>query len=160
MPLVLADIILLLFLPPTKNRFMEEKSFGIIPVQKAKGKWQVFLIKSRRSGHWGFPKGKPNPGETPADSAIRELKEETGLALERFLTKEPLLEQYEYFFKGKSIAKTVYYFPAIVHGRIRLQSKEVVEGNWFPIQEAVAKITYPGTRQLCEMLYKILAHVN
>lgn len=129
-----------------------EESFGILPLIKEKGRWMIFLIKSRNSGYWGFPKGKPNPGETPKESAIRELKEETGLDVERFLTDEPLTESYEYSFKGKQIKKTVYYFPALVSGSIRLQAEEVRAGKWLLLDQAVSELTYEETQRLCQLL--------
>ena len=43
---------------------------------------KIVLIQARRKPNpklWNFPGGKKNPGETPLDTALRELKEETGL---------------------------------------------------------------------------------
>ena len=39
------------------------------------------LVKGRKSGKWGFPKGHMELGETERETAIRELKEETGISL-------------------------------------------------------------------------------
>lgn len=136
-----------------------EKSFGILPLKKEGEQWQIFLIKSRNGGYWGFPKGKPHAGETPKDSAARELKEETGLDLERFLTEEPLLESYEYSFKGKRVAKTVYYFPALVRGSIRLQAEEIRAGKWMPLDQAASQLTYEETQRLLQLLLEVLQHV-
>lgn len=138
-----------------------EESFGILPVKKKGRKgWQVFLIQNRNNGHWGFPKGKANSGESRKDSAIRELKEETGLSIVEFLSDEPFLDHYEYIRGGNRIAKTVYYFPALVQGNIRLQSKEVHAGNWLPIDQAINKLTYQGAKQLCQKLEEILKNVD
>ena len=42
-------------------------------------------------GHWDLPGGGAEPGETPADCALREVFEETGLALspDRLVRAEP-----------------------------------------------------------------------
>lgn len=135
-----------------------EESFGILPLRKEKGSWMIFLIKSRSGGYWGFPKGKPNPGETPKESAIRELKEETGLDVDKFLADEPLTESYQYSFKGKQIVKTVYYFPALVSGSIRLQPEEVRAGKWLPLGKAVLELTYEETQRLCQLLLDSIPH--
>lgn len=137
-----------------------EESFGILPVKRKGGGWQIFLIQNRNNGHWGFPKGKPNSGESPKDSAMRELKEETGLLVVEFLTEEPFLDHYEYMRGRNRIAKTVYYFPALVQGNIRLQAKEVHAGNWLPIDQAINKLTYQGAKQICQKLLEILHHVD
>ena len=43
------------------------------------GGLEVALVKRRRRGDWGFPKGSPLPGEPLDDAARRELFEETGI---------------------------------------------------------------------------------
>jgi bis(5'-nucleosidyl)-tetraphosphatase len=72
------------------------ESFGIVPFLKEEGGWKVLLILHREGNHWGFPKGKANPGETPLEAATRELKEETGLSVIQILREEPLAEQYQF----------------------------------------------------------------
>ncbi len=58
---------------PTRKR-----SFGIIPVAFPEGGAPEFLIL-RAYDKWDFPKGGAEPGETPLESARRELAEETGI---------------------------------------------------------------------------------
>jgi 8-oxo-dGTP pyrophosphatase MutT (NUDIX family) len=40
---------------------------------------QFLIISSKSDGHWGFPKGHVEEGESVEKTAIREVKEETGL---------------------------------------------------------------------------------
>jgi len=40
---------------------------------------QVALIKMRKYGVWGFPKGRINENESPLDATKREVEEETGI---------------------------------------------------------------------------------
>lgn len=42
---------------------------------------RVFLAHATDTTHWDIPKGQGEPGETPADAALRELREETGIEL-------------------------------------------------------------------------------
>ena len=39
---------------------------------------RLFLLIQHQAGHWAFPKGHANPGESPAETARREFAEETG----------------------------------------------------------------------------------
>ncbi|TFY97414.1 NUDIX hydrolase [Ramlibacter rhizophilus] len=42
---------------------------------------QVLLAHASGLRHWDIPKGLPDPGESPREAALRELREETGVAL-------------------------------------------------------------------------------
>ena len=58
-----------------------EKSCGAVVLRKNQGRLQVLLIKHINGGHWAFPKGHVEPGETEEQTALREIKEETGLSV-------------------------------------------------------------------------------
>jgi phosphohistidine phosphatase len=44
-----------------------------------RGKLEFCLITSLRKGNWAFPKGIIDPGDTPAETALKEAREEAGL---------------------------------------------------------------------------------
>ncbi|QTO44773.1 NUDIX hydrolase [Burkholderia latens] len=46
------------------------------------GAGRVFLAHATDTTHWDIPKGQGEPGETPAEAALRELREETGIELD------------------------------------------------------------------------------
>lgn len=56
-----------------------EKSCGAIVYRKHHGNTEILLVRHLKSGHWSFPKGHMEAGETEEDTARREIKEETGL---------------------------------------------------------------------------------
>jgi 8-oxo-(d)GTP phosphatase len=51
---------------------------GVVFRQSPKGKLRILLVHRPRYDDWGLPKGKANKGETPEETAIREVLEETG----------------------------------------------------------------------------------
>ena len=54
-------------------------SVGVVPLREGAEGWEVFVIQQKNADHWGFPKGHPFDGESPKETAARELEEETGV---------------------------------------------------------------------------------
>jgi bis(5'-nucleosidyl)-tetraphosphatase len=133
------------------------ESFGIVPLQKEQGVWKVLVILHSEGNHWGFPKGRADPNETPLESATRELKEETGLTVEDVLLDKPLSEQYQFMRKREFVVKTVQYFPAIVSGDLKLQQEEIRDAKWLTPQEALKQLSFREARHI---LREILRHLN
>lgn len=133
------------------------ESFGIVPFRKEEGAWKVLLILHREGNHWGFPKGKANPGESPLESATRELKEETGLIVSEVLRKEPLKEQYQFRRKKQFILKIVQYFPAFVEGSLNLQEEEIRDAVWVTVPDAMKKLSFKEARHI---LQEFVRHLN
>ena len=56
-----------------------EKSCGALVYRRNREQIELLLIKNRYGGHWSFPKGHVEGRETEVQTALREVKEETGL---------------------------------------------------------------------------------
>jgi bis(5'-nucleosidyl)-tetraphosphatase len=132
------------------------ESFGIVPFAYEMGAWKVLLILHREGNHWGFPKGKANPNESPLDSATRELKEETGLTVARILPIGPLSEQYQFRRKKQPIIKSVQYFPALVEGELKPQHEEIREARWLSISDAMQQLTFKEARHILHEFWRVL----
>lgn len=132
-----------------KNKeIQEEESFGVIPLKKKEGEWLVFLIQHKEGGHWGFPKGRKEPEETPQQAAFRELKEETGLCIRRLLLEEPFIETYQFYRQYKLTRKQATYFLVEVEGAVQLQKTEISAGEWLSFSEALPIFTFPESKQI------------
>ena len=127
----------------------DDYSYGILPLRQIKGEWQILLIKHLK-GHWAFPKGHADPDEKPIEAAMRELKEETGLIISRFLERAPFQESYVFRSGQLSIHKTVIYFAAEVEGDIMLQEEEIEDYKWLSVRSAHKYLTFPEARRVCE----------
>lgn len=134
---------------------VQEASFGIIPLRKVSGIWQVLLVQLH-AGHWGFPKGHANPNESPIQTATREMQEETNLKIVKMLSDTSFQESYHFKAKGKLIDKTVTYFIAEVEGDVVLQSIEVAASKWVPLDEAEKHITFPEAKNVCRKVLEIM----
>ena len=133
----------------------KEASYGVIPIRKKNGVWQVLVIKHQSGDHWSFPKGHAIEGETPKEAAVRELKEETGLSVKRFLSEEPLEECYIFERGDRPINKKVTYFLGEINGEVYLQEEEISGGKWVPLYEADAHVTYEESKSICLRLMEI-----
>jgi 8-oxo-dGTP pyrophosphatase MutT (NUDIX family) len=134
---------------------LEETSYGIIPLRFFEGNWQVLLIQHKTGSYWSFPKGHGERHESPKETAIRELHEETGLEVVRFLKEETLKKHYQFAASRGFVSKTVVYFIAEVKGEIKLQRNEVMNSKWLLLQNAVDQLTFPQAKQLFTSFLKI-----
>lgn len=85
-----------------------EKSCGAIVYRKSHGNTEILLIKHINSGHWSFPKGHMENGETEIETAIREIKEETSVNV----MIDPTFRETVSYFPKRDTQKTVVYFIA------------------------------------------------
>lgn len=137
----------------------KENSYGIVPVRLCNKQWEVLLIQ-HHSGHWAFPKGHTEPGETPLETAERELLEETGLRVDNYLSTEAFSEHYFFRHQHELISKQVDYFIALVLGNIVLQEDEIQDSQWLSLEYAVNRMTFKEGKLLCLQTQKILESIN
>ena len=125
-----------------------DEAFGIIPVwRRADG--DRYLLIQHWAGHWGFPKGHADPGETSIATARREFEEETGIQTYEVLEQVSFTERYTFTRDRQPIEKTVTYFPAFVHSTaVTCQVKEIKAYAWVTLETALQKITFNQARQL------------
>lgn len=96
---------------------------------------------------WSLPKGHIEEGETPAEAAIREVAEETGINSE--ISRELGVIDFWFMAGGKRIHKTVHhYLFKEVGGTLTPQESEVDEARWFPLEEIVELLAYPDEKKL------------
>ena len=123
-----------------------ERSCGAVVYARSWQGLRFALIRSA-SGNWGLPKGHMEEGETEQETALREVKEETGLTVtlnSRFRTIEehPLgrsgrLKEVAYFL-GQSALKTA---------KPR-DTKEIRSVEWVSYRKAMRLLAFPGDRRV------------
>lgn len=127
-------------------------SYGIIPIRRAEKEWEVLLIhqysRIGNNTYWVLPKGHPEANETPQQTALRELKEETGLVPETVIDGPTFELQYSFEYEGVRINKTVVFFIGIIatDSEITLDPEEVKEAGWYSLDEALKRIDYQDTK--------------
>ncbi|MBF0254073.1 MAG: NUDIX domain-containing protein [Candidatus Omnitrophica bacterium] len=136
---------------------MRDRSYGIIPYSGETTGRQYLLIR-HRAGHWGFPKGHAEDGETPRQAAVREFEEETGLCEYRLLPGAKFEERYDFDKKGRRVRKTVTYFLAEVRGgTVRVQEDEIADHAWLTYESAGSRITFSECRRVLDEAHGYLS---
>lgn len=123
-----------------------EFSAGGVAVRRFRGRPFVAVITTFK-GALALPKGHPLAGESAADAAIREVREEAGVATRLV---EPLDDvRYWYVRDGRRRFKIVRFFLLSYRsGRVSDHDDEVASAAWLPLADAPARLTYPGERDV------------
>ena len=128
----------------------EEVSAGGVVVSDGR---VVVIVPTRRAANGSkvlaLPKGHVDAGETPAQAAQREVREEAGVEA---TVVGPLGEvRYWYQRQGRRIPKLVTFFLFdYVGGDVADHDDEVEEARWVPLDQAARELTYKGEREMVE----------
>ena len=110
---------------------------GVLIREGAEGPEVVLASRRTRRGElvWGLPKGLVEPGESPEDTAVREVQEETG---HKGTVRGPIGDvSYWFVWEGTRIRKTVHFFLMDDSGDAPgPRDQEMEEVRWFPLDEA------------------------
>jgi 8-oxo-dGTP pyrophosphatase MutT (NUDIX family) len=132
-----------------------EFSAGAVVVRRLRGRWWLAAIRpgGKREGTWALPKGNLGRGESPEETALREVTEETGL---EGVSQGKLGDvRYVYTRGGNRIFKVVsFYLVRYRRGRIddvpAHFRHEVAEARWIPLDEAPRLLAYGGEREMAK----------
>lgn len=145
-----------------------EFSAGGVVYQKdpstSSGQEGIKILVAKHSQHhgWVFPKGligDKTEGESKETTAVREVKEETGVEA---VIETPLASvTYWYVFEGQRIKKTVYYF--VMHatgGDITQHDFEMENVEWIRPEEVEKRLTYSSDKKVWQEARKIIFAPN
>lgn len=107
---------------------LNEKSCGAVIYRRKSGNLEFLLVKNRRGGNWGFPKGHVERGEGEFDTAHREVLEETGLDIS---ITEGFRALSEYHPRGRIFKQVVFFLAEMPEGgEITPQQAEIDRFIW------------------------------
>ena len=126
---------------------LHEKSCGAIVYRRFHGNIEILLIKHVNSGHWSFPKGHVELGETEEATALREIREETGISA-RLLEGFRIEEQYPLPNKSGVIKQVIYFLAEFTDQEIVYQKEELKAACLLPYEEAANRLTFEETKHI------------
>jgi 8-oxo-dGTP diphosphatase len=111
---------------------------------------EIAVIHRPKYDDWTMPKGKPEAGEIPAETARREVMEEVAC--------EPQFLDFAgacHYTIGHGRTKVVLYWHMAVKSEGKfVPNEEVDQVLWLPLREAAARLTHPPEREMLERLKK------
>ncbi len=142
---------------------IREFSAGAVVVRHMQEKWWAAVIEPGREGEpedrkdvVALPKGNVDAGEKPAQTAEREVNEETGIEATLIVKLGDIKYVYVRKWAGNEQAfKVVSFFLMKYHagqiGDIKPDMQhEVRRAYWLPLTEAPGKLSYNGERQMAQ----------
>ena len=146
--------------PGRRLRRVDETSAGglVVADDGVTGPRAALIGRTDRRGRllWSLPKGHIEEGETPEDTAVREVAEETGIIGE---VVAPLgIIDFWFVADGRRVHKTVHHFLLrAIGGALSDADVEVTEVAWVPLDELSGRLAYADERALVERAPALLA---
>jgi len=142
-----------------RPKTVDEISAGGLVVDVVSTEPQALLISRydrRERLIWSFPKGHIESGENSRQTAIREIREETGIVAE---VLDPLGEiDFWFMADGRRIHKTVHHFLLVaVGGALSAEDPEVEFVEWLPLSAVRDRLAYADERDLLDKAGALLA---
>lgn len=122
-----------------------EKSCGALVYRKYHGNTEILLIKHINSGHWSFPKGHVEGDETEVETAMREIKEETGIDV---IIDQSFREIVSYSPRRDTHKEVVYFIAKAKNTDYIPQEDEIADIRWVEIGRAGSVLAYENDKSI------------
>lgn len=120
---------------------------GGVVLRERDGRLEVVIAGRSADGTWVFPKGQPGRAESPEETALREVAEETGLEVGIVAP----LGSIDYWFAsgGVRLHKVVhFYLMEATGGDVARHDWEYDEVRWVPVEEAQQVLSFENYREM------------
>jgi len=131
-----------------RSRVATMAAGGVVVRDGARGP-EVVLAGRVADGSWVFPKGTPDPGETIEETALREVREETGIEVR--ITRPLGTMEYQFAADGLRVHKVVHFFVMeAIGGDLTRHDAEYDDVRWVPVAEARRMLSFDSYREVLD----------
>lgn len=128
---------------------IEEVSAGAVIYHKdSKSDYRKYLVLHYPAGHWDFPKGALENGETEQQAAAREIFEETGLRVPSFVADFRKEIEYHYRRQDGLVHKRVIFFLARSNETNVKISFEHSGFDWLTVDQSLRRLTFENAKNV------------
>lgn len=120
-----------------------EKSCGAV-LFREENTQRYYLVLHSTKGHYTLCKGHVEGSETEQETAIREIREETGLSV-RFVSGFRRVIAYSP--RPRRMKDVVFFLAEAKPGEVVCQPEEVADAEFLPFWEAMERLTHPSDRE-------------
>ncbi len=131
----------------TKITCLYEKSCGAVIFHRTKQDTKILLVKNNNGRYWSFPKGHIEEGETEEETAVREIREETGLDV---TICDGFREVSEYCPFGKIRKRVVFFLARAFTDNVKIQEEEIDSFIWVDLQQARKICSYDNDLRIID----------
>jgi bis(5'-nucleosidyl)-tetraphosphatase len=118
-----------------------------------------FLILKQIQGHWSFPKGHADKGESKLETALRELEEESGIKDVELISDLPQILD-EYTIKPGTPEEThkvvEFYIGRVKNKDVEMQKGEIFDHKWITNETGNEVFTFDSSRRILKAAYSIV----
>lgn len=131
-----------------------EKSCGAVVFTKLNGQVKYLLV-ANLEGIYGFPKGHVEEGETETDTALREVREETGLTV-RLIDGFRTTDEHAIPQKADTMKQVVYFLGEYAGQEVAYQKEELSGAYLVSYEEAVGMFQFESSRRILREAHEFL----
>jgi 8-oxo-dGTP pyrophosphatase MutT (NUDIX family) len=146
-----------------KVRTEDQVSAGGVAFRRRGRGIQVAIVAVNPSRRWQLPKGLVDPGESPEQAAVREVREEAGVETDLM----GLIQTIEYWYRAERRGEAVRYHK-FVHffllsyraGDVSQHDHEVAEARWVSGRQAVEMLAFASERSVVEKAVEMISELD
>jgi len=139
---------------------IEVGTVDVFVIHESPGGWRVLALQraldTRCPTAWEPVHGHIESGEEPQDAAIREVREETGLEIDRLY----VVRVQPFYLRKRRAVEMAIVFAAFVREAPIATSLEHQQHAWLTVDEALARFAFPGERASLREIVELLSAGN